>query len=34
MHALSKENILVSFIGALLSASLFIGAAISGAPIV
>lgn len=34
MHSLSKENILVSAIGAILSASLFLGAAVSGAPVV
>ena len=33
MQRLSRDNLVVSIFGAILSASLFIGAAVSGAPI-
>ena len=33
MTSLSKQTLVVSLVGALMSASLFLGAALSGAPI-
>ena len=33
MSSLSKQNLVVSLLGAVMSASLFLGAALSGAPI-